>query len=62
MEEIKKPLYAYIKGDKYKTYKIYREEDEELKKINQEFDDFSSLIDYVYRFSNWYSIPIQFYM
>jgi len=61
MEETKKPLYAYIKGNKYDTYKVYREADEELNEIKEEFEDFTSLISWVYQFSNINSIPIQFY-
>ena len=61
MEKIKKPLYAYIKGNRYKAYRVYRKEDEELKEINEEFDSFDALIEFVYNFSNWHSVPIQFY-
>ena len=62
MEEIKKPMYAYVKGGRYNFYRVKREQDEELKEINEEFETFNDLIQWVYQFSNLYSIPVQFYI
>lgn len=62
MEETKKPLYAYIKGNRYDTYKVYREADEELQEIEHTFGTYEGFINYVINFSNSTSTPIQFYM
>lgn len=62
MEKTKKPLYVYLKGTRYNTYKVYREETTDLIEIEHEFDTFDELINYVINFSNSLSIPIQFYM
>ena len=55
-------IYAYIKGDRYKTYKVYREGDEKFKEIDIEFETYEQLIEWCVRNSNYSSIPVQFYI
>ena len=54
-------LYAYIKGDRYSEYRVYMEENDNLKEVEQEFDTFEELIEFAVNFSHFYSVAIQFY-
>ena len=55
-------MYAYIKGSKYKKYSVDLKGNEVLKEVQQEFDTFDELMEFVMNFSNYYSVAIQFYM
>lgn len=58
----KKPImYAYIKGSKYNKYSVTLEETEEFKPIQQDFDTLGDMLEWLIVFSNFNSIPIQFY-
>ena len=61
MEE-KKVMYAYIKGERYKSYFVDFEGTEEIKAIHKEFESLEVLNEFVIQFSNYYSIPIQYYI
>ena len=53
--------YCYIKGLEYNVYKFYYEGDDNFKEIEKTFDTLEELIDYAIKFSDLYSISIQFY-
>ena len=54
-------IYAYIKGDRYDKYKVYREADKDFKEIDVEFETYEQLIEWCVNSSNNYDIPVQFY-
>lgn len=60
-EKEKNVVYAYIVGKSYKHYMAYYEGSEEVKAFNKEFESYDALIEFVVNFSNYYSLPIQFY-
>ena len=62
MEKIKAPLYAYIKGDRYDTYAVRRDEDKDTNEVKLEFETLEQLEKFVIEFSHYYSVPVQFYM
>lgn len=58
---MKEPLYVYIKSDKYNEYKVVRDADEEVTQVNEIFETEEDMMQFVIDFSNYYSIPVQFY-
>ncbi len=54
-------LIAYIKGNKYDSYKVVFEGNEEIKAFSKTFEDYEKFLDFVTAFSNYYSIKVQFY-
>ena len=54
-------LIAYIKGNKYDSYKAVFEGNEEIKAFSKTFEDYEEFLDFVTEFSNYYSIKVQFY-
>lgn len=59
--EKRKIAYAYIKSSKYYTYHFSYDGDDDTKEIQEDFDNLDSLLRFAYVFSNFNSIPIQFY-
>ena len=53
-------MYADIKGNRYNKYQIQFEGNSDLIAIEEEFETFDRLIEFVYQFSNTYTIPVQF--
>lgn len=60
--ENERVVYAYIKGGRYDKYSISFEGNDELKAIEQDFETLEELTNFVINYSNYCSIPIQFYM
>jgi hypothetical protein len=55
-------MYAYIKGDRYSSYRVIFDGNDDLNAINRVFTSLEGLQEFVTYFSNYYSIPIQYYM
>lgn len=56
-----KLAYAYIKSEKYENYHFSYEGDDDIKEIEEDFETIDNLLRFAYIFSNFNSIPIQFY-
>lgn len=55
-------LYAYIKSDRYSGYRIIFEGNEDLKEIDLTFESMESMQEFIINFSNYNSIPVQYYI
>lgn len=54
--------YAYVKGEKYETYSFTFDGNEDINEVGKTFEEKADFIDFIIRFSNYYSIPVQFYI
>lgn len=55
-------MYAYIKGDKYDKYSVQFDGNKYLNKIDKSFDTIEKLYKFVTYYSNYASVPVQFYI
>lgn len=60
--ENKDIMYAYIKNSRYKEYSVVFEGNDEIEQIRRTFDTLEDMLHFATQFSNYYSIPIQFYI
>ena len=54
-------LYAYLVAERYKRYMVVFDGNKELKAFEKIFNNLDELIEFVTIFSDYNSIPVQFY-